>query len=179
LSLDLAADLTAFQGLRSAHAKVTLARCPAWGAGGKEEADWLRERLTKATTDSKEITRVQRLLQADRQRTMHLAEVDDDELRKTLEAASDVAVQIGVYDDRRIIEFPETAITWVIFVDPSASTCTLRVEVSIMGKSSLTAAAVDGVSSTAACVLAGSSFSRLVRRPGVPGSPLRCESVGR
>lgn len=88
-------------------------------AGAKEEADWLREKLTKPTPDSKEKTPVQKLLQADRQRTIHLAKVDDEELRKTLEAAADVAVQIGVYEDRRVIEFPETAITWAIFGDPT------------------------------------------------------------
>lgn len=89
-------------------------------AGAKEEADWLREKLTKPTPVAKGKTPVQELLQADRQRTIHLAEVDDDDLRKTLEAAADVAVQIGFYDDKRIIEFPETAITWAIFGDPTS-----------------------------------------------------------
>ena len=70
-------------------------------AGAKEEADWLREKLTKPTPDAKGKTPVQKLLQADRQRTVHLAEVDDDDLRNTLEAAADVAVQIGFYDDKR------------------------------------------------------------------------------
>jgi hypothetical protein len=89
-------------------------------AGAKQEADWLREQLTKPTPEAKGKTPVQKLLQADRQRTIHLAEVDDDDLQETLEAAADVAVQIGVYDDKRIIEFPETAITWAIFGDPTS-----------------------------------------------------------
>jgi hypothetical protein len=87
-------------------------------AGAKTEADWLRQKLTKPSPSSKERTPVQKLLQADRRRTIHLAEVDDVELRKTLEAAADVAVQIGVYENRQVIEFPETAITWAIFGDP-------------------------------------------------------------
>ncbi|MGD9735205.1 MAG: hypothetical protein AB7V58_06290 [Solirubrobacterales bacterium] len=87
-------------------------------AGAIYEADWLIENLTKEP-DTEEDTPVEKLFRSHRQRTVHLATVDSDALRKTLEAAADVAVQIGVHEDKRIIEFPETAITWAIFGDPS------------------------------------------------------------
>lgn len=85
-------------------------------AGAKEEADWLRAQLTKSP-DSEEKTPVQKLMQADRQRTIHLAEVDSPALRETLEKAAEAVVEIAVYEDRRVIEFPELAITVGIFGD--------------------------------------------------------------
>jgi hypothetical protein len=92
-------------------------------AGARGEANWLMGKLTKPRGGGNNVkTPVQRLLQADRQRTIHLASVDDKAFRGTLESAADEVVQIGVYADRRIIEFPEAAITRAIFGDLSWET---------------------------------------------------------
>ncbi len=89
-------------------------------AGATREAEWLLAKLTKAP-GSEAKTPVQELFQADRQRTVHLATVDSAALRETLEAAADEVVQIGVYDGgrKKIVEFPEAAISRAIFGDPN------------------------------------------------------------
>jgi hypothetical protein len=89
-------------------------------AGATDDADWLIEMLTKKL-GSKEKTPVEKLFYVERQRTIHLASVDDDELRKTLEAAGEEVAQIGLFhgDEKMVIEFPEAALTRAVFGDPN------------------------------------------------------------
>jgi hypothetical protein len=89
-------------------------------AGAADDADWLIEMLTKKA-GSKEKTPVEKLFYVERQRTIHLASVDDDELRKTLEAAGEEVAQIGIFhgDGKMVIEFPEAALTRAVFGDPN------------------------------------------------------------
>jgi hypothetical protein len=63
----------------------------------------------------------EKLFYVERQRTIHLASVDDDELRKTLEAAGEEVAQIGLFhgDEKMVIEFPEAALTRAVFGDPN------------------------------------------------------------
>lgn len=87
-------------------------------AGGLEPADWLRDRFTRADSEQ---TKIERVFRNDRNRAVHHAWVNSEELRDTLTAAGSQAARIVRDHDREraTIEFPEAAISRYMFGDPT------------------------------------------------------------
>lgn len=88
-------------------------------ADAEDDAKWLLEKLAKEP-GSKDKTPVETLFGAERHRTVHLASVDDDKLRETIEGGAEEVAQIGLFPGGKlVIEFPEAALTRTVFGDPS------------------------------------------------------------
>jgi hypothetical protein len=88
--------------------------------GAEAAADWLMARYGNGESEE---SLIDKTLREDRNRTVHHARLNGEELKATLELARDEAVWVERHKgkEREIIEFPETVLSRSIFAGPDGN----------------------------------------------------------